>query len=805
MTEPLELVRERLAERECGPRSGEQFDCRCPAHEDRHASLSVGSGADGRVLLKCHAGCEPEAVVAALGLTLPDLFPSRNGDSDDRRIVTTYTYEGADGKPVFRVVRTVPKGFWQQRWDGDDWVNGGARPKDRVLFRLPQVLEAIGAGQPVWLTEGEKDALALKRAGVTATTNPGGAEKWLPQFSETLRDADVVIVGDNDEAGLKHARFVAKELEGVAASVELKRCPEPHKDVSDLLGAGGKLDDLLALASVDDSAPGEARERPVTWASDIRKRRLRWTWKGRLALGYLAVWCGAGELGKSMFAIWVAKQLCEGTLDGEFYGNPQKVLIVATEDGRDDMWLPRLEAARVDPSRVGFLDYPPGWNVRDGVDWIDRAVADGDIALVLVDALMSHMPDARGGENTRSPTFVRAALGPLADLCKRRSTTVLFGLHPRKAGGETFSDVVQESGAFTQLPRLGLLFGYHPDDVDLPRDQQRRVCIRGKGNAGRNPGALSFRIAERFLDWEGDDPKGIADGVGYVTDVQECRLTERELLRPRGLRDQPQDVPKVELAMAVLRAALADGEWHLAGPIRAELEQIEANHNAVVDDAKNQLGVKSEKQKGVLHGPWWWQMDRSSNSGELSDSFGPARATLVPQLTLDPDSSPNPNENGKSQRVSGSERTNKRGDKESRVSNSSRAHAGAQDADSGTGDEQAPEDQQAEPRPPRPMYELVAEAITAVLSDGEWRWNVAIKDRLAALGLSHGDAMIARAKRHLAEHGYPIEMEKRPTDSGAESWWRMTAGQLGLDPSPDPASPDGPLVKQARRLYGGKS
>ena len=551
---------------------------------------------------------------------------------------------------------------------------------------------------------------------------------------------------------------------------------------------------MSALDEVFARLDGDGMQaRPVTRASDIRKRRLRWTWKGRLALGYLAVWCGAGDLGKSLFAIYVVKRLSEGTLEGEFEGTPQKALIVATEDGRDDMWLPRLEAAEVDLDRVDFLDYPPGWNVRDGVSWIDRAVADAGVSLVLIDALMQHMPDARGGENTRSPTFVRAALGPLADLCKRRSITVLFGLHPRKAGGETFADVVQESGAFTQLPRLGLLFGYHPEDAELPRDQQRRVVIRGKGNVGRNPGGLSFRIAERFLDYGDDDPEGIADGVGYVTDVQECHVTERELLRPRGLKDRPQDVPKVELAMAVMRVALADGEPHLADPIRAELERIEANHNAVVDDAKNQLGVRSEKQKGVLHGPWWWQMDRSSNSGELSDSLDPARATLVPQLTLGPDSCPNPNENGKSQRVSGFERTDKQGDKESRVSFSTRARTDANDVDSGAGDEAAVGETVAlrlvESAPDRqPKYAQAAEVIAGELSDGEWHWGVAVRKRLVELGLDN-DALVDRAKRHLAKQGRTVEREKRPTDSGAESWWRM----------------DGPLVEQSRRFYGGKS
>jgi len=47
----------------------------CPAHDDRTASLSVAEGADGRVLLRCFAGCEVSDVLAAAGKDLGDLFP----------------------------------------------------------------------------------------------------------------------------------------------------------------------------------------------------------------------------------------------------------------------------------------------------------------------------------------------------------------------------------------------------------------------------------------------------------------------------------------------------------------------------------------------------------------------------------------------------------------------------------------------------------------------------------------------------------------------------------------------------------
>jgi hypothetical protein len=54
--------------------TGSGWQARCPAHEDRVASLSVSEGDDGRALVKCHAGCAAETVAAALGLQLADLF-----------------------------------------------------------------------------------------------------------------------------------------------------------------------------------------------------------------------------------------------------------------------------------------------------------------------------------------------------------------------------------------------------------------------------------------------------------------------------------------------------------------------------------------------------------------------------------------------------------------------------------------------------------------------------------------------------------------------------------------------------------
>lgn len=54
-------------------RGAGKWSARCPAHPDRNPSLSIGE-AGTRILVKCWAGCETSQIVAALGLTMADLF-----------------------------------------------------------------------------------------------------------------------------------------------------------------------------------------------------------------------------------------------------------------------------------------------------------------------------------------------------------------------------------------------------------------------------------------------------------------------------------------------------------------------------------------------------------------------------------------------------------------------------------------------------------------------------------------------------------------------------------------------------------
>ena len=241
---PYERVLAALESRGCRVlRNGAKAAGQCPYHDDRHESLSLTEADDGRALIRCHAGCGTDAVVAALGLQMSDLF-LKNGNA--REVVAQYDYTDEKGHQLYQVVRFQPKDFRQRRPDGNGgwtWSLGDVR---RVLYRLPAVLDAVQAGQTVWVAEGEKDVHALESAGEVATCNPMGAGKWRQEYTDVLAGADVVVVADSDEAGLKHAREVVRQLIPLASSVRLVGPPK-HKDVSQHLAANGKLSELEPL------------------------------------------------------------------------------------------------------------------------------------------------------------------------------------------------------------------------------------------------------------------------------------------------------------------------------------------------------------------------------------------------------------------------------------------------------------------------------------------------------------------------------------------------------------------------------
>jgi putative DNA primase/helicase len=60
------MTAEKIAKALGGHRAGATWMARCPSHDDRAPSLSISDRPDGKVLVRCHAGCDQRDVVAAL-------------------------------------------------------------------------------------------------------------------------------------------------------------------------------------------------------------------------------------------------------------------------------------------------------------------------------------------------------------------------------------------------------------------------------------------------------------------------------------------------------------------------------------------------------------------------------------------------------------------------------------------------------------------------------------------------------------------------------------------------------------------
>ena len=329
-------------------RNRKRSTARCPVHDDHRNSLSISEGDDQRILLHCHAGCRPEAIVQALGLDMRDLFPSGINLKEEppkmqkhSKIVATYDYCDATGKPLYQVVRYDPKDFKQRRrGNKGDWI-WNLDDAQRVLYGLPELL-AADLSEPVLITEGEEDVKTIRTLGLIGTTNSGGADKWQDEYKDFLLDRHVVILPDNDLPGNRHGEQVARSLLGVAASVKLIELPGlPEKgDVSDWIRAGHTKEALLqlieqtpALRPEDlppsleiEPQPEEDRTNPWLRAQDApsflskKKKKFEGLANDLLAPGAITSSAPRG-IGKTQVAHALAVALATA---GEFRGQPVK-------------------------------------------------------------------------------------------------------------------------------------------------------------------------------------------------------------------------------------------------------------------------------------------------------------------------------------------------------------------------------------------------------------------------------------------------------------------------------------------------
>ena len=281
-------------------RAGDQWLAICPTHADRNPSLALRVTEEGKLLVNCFAGCDPKAVLAAIGYEPPER-PQRGEWTPNGEAVAVYDYRDESGELLYQVLRTADKHFSQRRPDataksGWRYSLGATR---RVLYRLPELVAAVAEGRSVCIAEGERDVQALVGAGFVATTNSGGAGKWRPEFAQHFIGTNVTIFADKDEPGQKHARDIARSLEGVAASWKIVEAADPHKDIAAHLGAG--LTPAQVVTTATSAGPVRVDLAPdLLELLDADEPEYDWLIPGLLERGDRVILTGSEGFGKAL-------------------------------------------------------------------------------------------------------------------------------------------------------------------------------------------------------------------------------------------------------------------------------------------------------------------------------------------------------------------------------------------------------------------------------------------------------------------------------------------------------------------------
>jgi hypothetical protein len=514
----LELVLGKLS----GVRKhGGYWMARCPAHDDAHASLSIARGTSQPVVFKCHAGCDRDAILDALGLELTDVSAQHEREMGEWTpqgpAVATYNYTDEQGTVLFQVVRTADKHFLQRVPDslsksGWRWRLGDTR---RVLYRLPKVLAAIDRGETVWVVEGEKDVHSLEGAGVTATCNPHGAGSWREEYAKIFRDAAVCVVADADSKGRAHARAVASSLGAVGATVTVLEAAA-GKDASDHLAAGKGLAEFVTTREADSSRTLRAIDLNAFLA--IPDEPQRWVLKDLLEHGDRLLLTGGEGLGKSsctrQLAVCAAAGLHPFT---GYFGKPQRVLYVDCENSerKSRRRFRPLAATAAHHQRPipndGFmiLHQPRGIDLskEEGAAWLaEQVTAYRPDMLVCGPLYKLHAIDANEEHSARAIVAALEAAIEISDcalVTEAHSAKGPDGSRPLTPAG---------SRIFLGWPDMG----YGLRRVNGDRKRVRFLAWRGDREERSWPGELCW--GKGYLDWpwvvptdpapdyDGDDP-----------------------------------------------------------------------------------------------------------------------------------------------------------------------------------------------------------------------------------------------------------------------------------------------------------
>jgi hypothetical protein len=376
-----------------------------------------------------------------------------------------YLYLSEAGEILFQVRRYIDRDAAGEIVRGND-----GKPKKefrqfpylgekvRPLYNLPDILDS----DRIVFVEGEKCADALTKLGYTATCTIGG-EGMLSENSKgkfdfsPLKDKEVIIWPDNDEAGKKYVKLVQELCEKAGArSVTMLSIPmgKPDKwDAADAIEDGTDIAKFLnnPIHQAKKSLSLKSKHLLIGNQFAGKAPEQKFLIGDTIPLGVPVVFAAAGDSGKGMMTLDLAMKVASGEgMQNSFGGlvaHHGTAIILSAEDDRDEL---HRRVSRLDPlnKRSAYqhdlivVPLPNEGGVfpimakRDNSYEVDHEFAKiyeemleiDDLALIVIDPMASFVH----ADVNADPAAGAAFMGLLAQISTETGATVMVNHHMAK-------------------------------------------------------------------------------------------------------------------------------------------------------------------------------------------------------------------------------------------------------------------------------------------------------------------------------------------------------------------------------------
>jgi 5S rRNA maturation endonuclease (ribonuclease M5) len=470
--------------------------------------------------------------------------------------LTTYRYHNEQNELLFSKVRTENNGtksFYFERKENDATVRN-LKETRRVLYRLPHVLKAIDQGFPIFLVEGEKDADTLMKYAIEnnfnyklmATTAPTTLE-WHEEFNAALKDADIIILYDNDKAGLKRRDLLCNNLYGRVKRLRVIDLPgieysESHgKDITDWFAMSNTIEGLKKLVeeAPDYKPPHQTTKHLLRTVSTEELFALEIPEREMLLAPFLptqglVLLVAKRGVGKTHIALGIAYAVATGGTFLQWAAPTKKRVLYIDGEMPAVLMQERLRMistmTKKHPADYLQLITPdlqdrvmPDLAHKEGRDMLESLI--NNIDLIVIDNISCLF---RSGSENESESWQEAQEWAL-DL-RRRGKSVLFVHHAGKSGHQRGTSKREDT-----LDSVIIL--KHPDDYKSEEGARFDVIFdKARHFSGEDAKSFQAQLITRndISYWEVSDAPQEAE-IARIAEMKKAGLTIKQIMQEMDL------------------------------------------------------------------------------------------------------------------------------------------------------------------------------------------------------------------------------------------------------------------------------